>query len=162
MDLSKEANPLTKDFASETSKQTQVFGEGVKKIIKLDEKYDVSVFGLGEVYEMMSVERIRKKLLKKYGSGTLYLAPNKKHIQRGITLGEMKRALISSGSEFLAKGFADSPPWNSNPRGEDNKRNYSPFIVLIAKIIFFFLVRIEFLQAGPRHSHMIYCLVKGK
>lgn len=134
----------------------------VKKIIKLDEEYDVAVFGLGEVYEIMSVEIIRKKLLKKYGSGTMYLASNKNHIQRGITLGEMKCALISSGNEVLAKGYADSPPWNSNPRGEDNKRRYNPFVVLAAKIIFFFLVRIEFLQAGPKHSHMIYCLAKDQ
>jgi hypothetical protein len=126
----------------------------------LNENYGREIFGLGEVYEIMSVENIRKSLLKKFSTGTLYLTANKSHIQRGLTLGDLENHLISSGFTILDKGYADSPPWQSKPRGKDNRRNYSPFSTSISKIIFFFLVRIEFLMKGPKNSHMVYCLVK--
>lgn len=132
------------------------------KYLDLNDRYDAEIFGLGEVYEIMSVERIRKGLQKKFQSGTLCLSPNKNHIQRGMTLDDLSSQLTDAGSTILARGYADSPPWQSKPRGKDNRRNYSPIIVSISKLIFFFLVRMEFLVRGPKNSHMIYCFVKNK
>ena len=129
------------------------------KKIDLSQAYQTEIFGLGEVYEIMSVERIRQKLRKKFPSGTLCLSSNIGHL-RGITLEEMTNQLTSEGFLVLEKGYADSPPWHSNPRGKENSRNYSPVITQISKIIFFFLVRLEFLQASAKNSHMIYCLIK--
>lgn len=130
------------------------------KYLDLNDSYKAEIFGLGEVYEIMSVERIRKRLLGKFRSGTLCLSPNKSHIQRGVTLDDLTGQLADSGFTILDKGYADSPPWQSKPRGKDNRRNYSPLIINISKIIFFFLVRMEFLQENPKCSHMIYCLAK--
>lgn len=130
------------------------------KYLDLNDSYEAEIFGLGEVYEIMSVERIRGRLLGKFQSGTLCLAPNKSHIQRGMTLDDLASQLADSGFTVLEKGYADSPPWQSKPRGKDNRRNYSSLIINISKIIFFFLVRIEFLRENSRRSHMIYCLAK--
>jgi hypothetical protein len=130
------------------------------RCLDLNSRYKVEIFGLGEVYEMMSVERIRKRLIGKFQSGTLYLSPNKSHIQRGMTLDDLMNQLADSGFQILDKGYADSPPCQSRPRDKDNRRNYSPLIVSVAKIIFFFLVRMEFLRENAKRSHMIYCLVK--
>jgi hypothetical protein len=77
-----------------------------------------------------------------------------------MTLNDLAGQLADSGFTILEKGYADSPPWQSKPRGKDNRRNYSPLIINISKIIFFFLVRMEFLRENSRRSHMIYCLAK--
>jgi hypothetical protein len=108
----------------------------------------------------MSVERIRKKLQKKFRNGTLYLSSNKNHIQRGMTLKELEKRIADEGFQVSKKGYADSPPWQSAPRNSENRRNYNPFLVKISKIIFFFLVGMEFLRESPERSHMIYCFVK--
>jgi hypothetical protein len=110
----------------------------------------------------MSVENIRKRLLSEFRSGTLCLASNKSHIQRGVTLNDLSSQLTNSSFIILDKGYADSPPWQSKPRDKDNRKNYSPFIIKISKIIFFFIVKTEFLRKNPKRSHMIYCLIKNK
>jgi hypothetical protein len=132
--------------------------DGIEKI-DLSQEYKSEIFGLGEVYEIMSVENIRKKLLKKFRSGTLYLASNKGHIQRGMTLDDLENQLSGSGFVILEKGYADSPPWQSKPRGKNNRRNYPSLIISISKMIFFFLVRLEAIREGSENSHMIFCLV---
>lgn len=40
-------------------------------------EYEIS--GLGELYEIASVEKLREKLKKKYGDGIVFLASNKNH-----------------------------------------------------------------------------------
>ena len=129
------------------------------KYLDLNNNYKAEIFGLGEVYEIMSVERIRKKLLAKFLNGTLCLSSNKNHL-RGMTLDDLVNQLTNDGFTILEKGYADSPFWQSKPRGKNNRRNYNPLIINISKIIFFFLIRMEFLRENPKHSHMIYCLVK--
>ena len=37
--------------------------------VDIQNSYQTEIFGLGEVYEIMSIERLRKKLLKKYFAG---------------------------------------------------------------------------------------------
>lgn len=129
------------------------------KYLDLNDSYKTEIFGLGEVYEIMSVERIRKRLAGKFQNGTLCLSSNIGHL-RGMTLDDLTSQLTDSGFTILDKGYADSPPFHSRPRGKDNSRNYSPLIVNISKIIFFFLVKMEFLRENSNRSHMIYCLAK--
>lgn len=123
--------------------------------INLKEKYQREIFGLGEVYEIISVNFLRKKLLRKFKSGVLYLASNKNHSLREL------KDLIHKGEELVIKeGYVDSPPWSSRPRGQENKKSYNWLIVFLAKIIFYFLVRFEFFWQNPKKSHMIYLLTK--
>lgn len=128
--------------------------------INLEEKYQREIFGLGEIYEIISVNHLRKKLLKKFKEGALCLASNKNHSSRGYNFYELEKRLEEW--KILKKGYVDSPPWGSQPRNEENKQSYNLFIVFLVKIIFNFLVRLEFLWQGPEKSHMIYCMVKNK
>ena len=128
--------------------------------LALNKPYQIQIFGLGEVYEIMSVESLRKKLWQKYDSGWLYLATNKDHKGRGITLEDLEDYLRNQQSTIIKKGYVDSPPWSSRPLGERREKEYNKIIVFLAQIIFFFLLRLEFLWQGKKKSHMIYCLVR--
>lgn len=87
--------------------------------------FEGEIKGLGEVYEIMSVERLRKSLKKDYGRGCLYLAPN------------------SYWWNYLDRrdGGVDCPPWKSKPGSGKGKPNFLK--TFLAKIIFWFLVRYE-------------------
>jgi hypothetical protein len=132
------------------------------KIIELSEKYQRDIFGLGEVYEIMSVERMRRRLLNKYGGGKIYLASNKNHGGKGITLKELEFFLKEAGIIPAEKGFIDSPPWPSSPLKADDKKSYGKFIIATSKIIFWFLIRLESLWEGSKKSHMIYIFSQKK
>jgi len=135
------------------------FSKELKKI-NISETYQTEIFGLGEIYEIMSVENIRKKLLAKFSDGELYLASNYAHSKRGCALEELASYLEKQNITIIEQGFADSPPWNSKPLSGDSKKSYAKIIISLAKIIFFILVRIEFIWKGPAKSHMIYCLTQ--
>ncbi|PIS42621.1 MAG: hypothetical protein COT24_02375 [Candidatus Kerfeldbacteria bacterium CG08_land_8_20_14_0_20_40_16] len=128
--------------------------------ISLSQSYQREIFGLGEVYEIMSVERLRKKLLKKHSYGTLYLASNQQHNNRGVVLEELAKQLAGQNYSILAKGFVDSPPWRSAPLEKEIKKSYNKLIIAAAKIIFYLLIKIEFLWQGRKKSHMVFGLVK--
>ena len=84
----------------------------------MDEPYTTEIKGFGEVYEVMSVERLRKKLLKRYGANyTLYLV--------SLRLG----------------GFVDCPPWNSKPRAKHRK--LSRVATTLARFIFAMILPLE-------------------
>ncbi len=128
----------------------------VKKI-NLKEPYQAEILGLGEVYEIMSVEKIRKRLAKKYTDGELYLASNKSHSDRGLTLVELSLYLENQGITVRQQGYTDSPPWLSKPLTKAEKKSYSPIILFLAKTIFVFILPMEFIWQGSRRSHMIFC-----
>ena len=44
------------------------FSKELKKI-NISETYQTEIFGLGDIYEIMSVENIRQKLLAKFSDG---------------------------------------------------------------------------------------------
>lgn len=134
---------------------------GIRKI-NLKEEYTRPILGLGEIYEIMSVERKRKNLLRKFGQGEIFLAANKEHSGHGITLADLKNYLKSQGFNILDTGYIDSPPFASRPLSPDQKRFYADnlFINYFAKIIFWFLIWLEFLWQGPKKSHMVFGLVK--
>lgn len=133
------------------------------KKLSLRQKYQPKIFGLGEVYEQISVERKRKRLKNEFGSETLFLCSNKNHSQRGLTLEDLKEKVRKQKYQVLANGFADSPPWKSQPRqaGKSLFLNYS-LLVILAKLFFRFLVIFEFLWQGKNASHLIYVLGRKK
>ncbi|OGI17225.1 MAG: hypothetical protein A2Z52_01525 [Candidatus Moranbacteria bacterium RBG_19FT_COMBO_42_6] len=126
--------------------------------VDIQNSYQTEIFGLGEVYEIMSIERLRKKLLKKYFAGKLFLSSNKKHSGRGMTLDDLKKYLYNK--KIVASGFVDCPPWPSAPLGHQERENYPYPIVLLAKSIFFILILFEPLWRNPQRSHMTYCFSK--
>ncbi|PIY97240.1 MAG: hypothetical protein COY66_00635 [Candidatus Kerfeldbacteria bacterium CG_4_10_14_0_8_um_filter_42_10] len=128
--------------------------------INLSQTYQREIFGLGEIYEIMSVERLRKKLSKKHHSGTLYLASNQQHGNRGMRLEELAEYLTSQNGLILEKGLVDSPPWNSAPLEKGVKKQYNKLIIVVAKTIFYLLIRLEFLWRGQKKSHMVFGLVR--
>ena len=62
-------------------------------IIKQDiqKRYECEILGFGEVFEIISVERIRKKLIRKHQDGVFYLSSNRDHSGRGFTKEEVER-----------------------------------------------------------------------
>lgn len=132
------------------------------KKISLTEKYQREIFGLGEIYEIMSVEQLRKRLWKKYGNGILFLASNKQHNKRGVNLNELKKHLQEQNLEIIKAGYVDSPPWASAPLSESTKKDYRKIIKIFAQIIFWFLIKVEFFWQRPLKSHMIYSMTKNK
>jgi hypothetical protein len=130
--------------------------------LDLENPYRAKIAGLGEIYEIMSVERIRRKMKKKYSGATLHLASNRDHGSRGLSLGELENNLQNENKKILEKGFADSPPWKSSPLAEGQSKKYSSFTIFFAKIIFWFLIRVEFLWQGRAASHMVFVLTEKK
>lgn len=131
----------------------------IKKIV-LAETYQTEVLGLGEIYEIMSVEHLRKKLLKTFPSGDLYLVSNYSHSKRGLSGKEFISELKEKNITIWEKGFVDSPPWNSNPLSLGKKKCYGKATIFFAKFIFFILIYLEFFWRGPKKSHMLYCFSK--
>jgi len=107
---------------------------------KFDKPFEGEVRGLGEVYEVMAVERLRKKLVRIYGKGKLYLVPY-------------------SHKEFLPEidGVVDCPPWESRLKDIGNKP--SKIKVWLAKPIFWILIK-YFEEAGIRvcEPHMAFMI----
>lgn len=127
------------------------------KSITLDQPYETEILGLGEVYEIMSVEALRRKLRRKYHSGRLYLVSNSSHSGRGYALRELNSRLAKERIPIVRNGFVDSPPWSSRPLSAGNRKDYPRAIIFLAELIFSILIPWEFLWRGPRKSHMLYC-----
>lgn len=122
--------------------------------ISLEEKYQPKIYGLGEIYEMVSVERERKRLKERFGSGILFLCPNRQHSGRGLTPEELITKVKKSGYQILESGFVDSPPWKSAPGKKKNWRLPISWVEIIFKV----LVILEFLWEGKKNSHLVYVL----
>jgi len=109
-------------------------------IIKLDvhEPYACEVKGFGEIFEIKSVERIRKRLKRKYKNGVLYLSSNKDHSGRGFTREELERAIRDDGLEVEESGYADAPPWRSEPieEGDMSSKMSIPILPVVVPFIF--------------------------
>lgn len=132
------------------------------KKINISETYKTEIFGLGEVYEIMSVENKRKNIAKIFPKGIIYLASNKNHSGRGMTLKELEFFAKDNSIKPTKIGFADSPPWLSCPLNKENKKRYPATIVLVSKIIFWFFIKLEKFWESPKKSHMIYLFSEEK
>jgi hypothetical protein len=135
------------------------FSREIKKI-NLSETYQTEILGLGEIYEIMSVECLRKKLSKTFPAGELYLVSNYSHSKRGLIGKEFISELKGQDIIIWEKGFVDSPPWNSSPLTLSEKKQYDKTTIFFAKLIFFILIPLEFFWKGPKKSHMLYCFSK--
>lgn len=111
--------------------------EGIIKL-NVHETYTCEVKGFGEVFEIKSVERIRKKLKRKYKNGMLYLSSNKDHCGRGYTREELERTLREDELEVEESGYADAPPWRSDPieEGETSSKMSIPVLPAVVPFIF--------------------------
>lgn len=140
----------------------------MEKMVDLDlnQEYQREILGLGEIYEILSVNRKRLLLKKKFKQGRLFLASNKDHGGRGFSLTEIKKKVISHypQKKILDAGYVDCPPWVSTPRelGKRNKIIYNKSIVFLAKAIFNFLIFFEPFLAKPKTAHMVYVLGRKK
>jgi len=109
-------------------------------IIKQDinTRYNCEILGFGEIFEIKSVERIRKRLAKKYKNGILYLSSNKDHSGRGFTREELERAIKDEGYELLESGYADAPPWKSDPleSGQKSPKMEIPILSKLGPLLF--------------------------
>lgn len=133
--------------------------ENKTAIIKLalNQPYQPEIMGLGEIYEIISVEYRQKILQQKFEKGIMFIGANKNYRGRGLTLSRLKRKVCQEGFEVLASGFVDSPPWPSRPRvGNKSPLLKYLWLVMLAKFISKILVFLEFLWQGDRFSHMIY------
>lgn len=110
--------------------------EGILKL-NLTDKYKCEIKGLGEVFEIVSVETLRKSLLAKYNHGFLFLASNRDHSGRGFSKEDLETEIIIDKLKLISSGYADAPPWRSNPKEQSEKGlAYSKFIICLAEILF--------------------------
>jgi len=130
--------------------------QGVK-VLDINEEYCVEILGLGEIYEIASVERLRKRLRKKYGGGILFLASNKDHSGRGLTLEELVEYVKSHGLKVIEAGYVDSPPWPSRKKEVPRNVVEHAIILSLARRIFDVLSNFERLTSSRRRAHMVYC-----
>jgi len=132
-------------------------------IIKLDmsEPYTCEVKGFGEIFEIKSVERIRKRLKRKYKDGMLYLSSNKDHSGRGFTREEMEKAIRDDGLEVEESGYADAPPWQSDPieEGETSSKMNFPILPLVVPFIFTLWIPLfEGFYRKRKKAHIVWAL----
>ena len=130
--------------------------------LNLENEYKPQIKGLGEIYEKTSVSYLQRRLIKKYQGGVLFLSSNKEHRGRGLTKEELEVYVKKQHYQILISGFIDSPPWISNPKKSSSKAVNFGLLIFISKAIFWFLVRLEKLWEGKKHSHMVFCFVKNK
>jgi len=127
--------------------------------LKLNQKYKTQVLGWGEIYEIISVEKKKILLKKRFKQGVLFLVSNKDHSNQGLKLKKLEEKISRQGYRILAKGFVDSPPWPSVLR-QSRKNSFLnlPWLKLMIANLFKVLVLFEFLWQGKKKSHMIYVL----
>ncbi len=111
--------------------------EGIEKL-NINNKYCCEIKGFGEIFEIKSIERIRKRLKNKHGEGLLYLASNKDHSGRGFIKEEVENHLQTDDLKLIASGYADAPPWKSKPLQSGEKSNViqNPLLSAIIPILF--------------------------
>jgi nucleoside-diphosphate-sugar epimerase len=132
------------------------------RILNLNNKYHVEIFGFGEIYEIVSVEMLMKKLKRKYGDGVLLLAQNKDHSGEGLTLEELIGYAKLRNLLIVKAGYVDSPPWFSKRRESPRSIiNFAP-ILFITRKIFYILSNLEKFTASKYKAHMIYVFLKAK
>ena len=130
-------------------------------IIKQDIRqcYECEVLGFGEVFEIISVERIRKRLLRKYGDGQLYLSSNKDHSGRGFTKEEVEKTIINDELELLDSGYADAPPWKSDPleSGQTSPKMKNKVVSKMVPVLFHvWIPLLERYYRKRRRAHVVW------
>jgi hypothetical protein len=127
------------------------------RTLNINENYRVEILGLGEVYEIASIERLRKRLKKTYGNGILFLASNRDHSSRGLTLEELIEYVKSCGLKATEAGYVDSPPWPSRKRETPRSLISHVIIIFLARRLFDVLSGFERFTSSRRRAHLVYC-----
>ena len=112
----------------------------MKFIVKQDinKPYTCEILGFGEIFDIISIERIRKILIKKYKKGTLFLSANKDHGGDGNTRENLIMHVEKRGYQVLVYGYADAPPWKSDPlkSGQQSAKMNIPWLLILLPILF--------------------------
>lgn len=124
--------------------------------LPLNNRYTTDIRGIGELYEIISVNKLRKRLLKTYSKGILFLLPRGSMSMKGLSYFERK---IEIGNrKIIEKGFVDCPPWRSNPKEGDNDVVRHKFLKWLSIILIHFLINFEFLWR--KRGHIVYFLIQ--
>jgi len=119
------------------------------KVLYSDEKYGIPILGSGEIYEIISVNRLLKILDKKYGKCRVYLMDNKEHNNDFSKI--VRKAQEDGSTEVLETGFVDVPPWKSSLR-ESPRRLIPPRFFCE----FLFKILVQFERRNAKSAHMKY------
>lgn len=130
---------------------------------EINDDYTCRIFGLGELFEIVSVNYVLKKLRRRYKSGMIYLASNKSHSGRGFTLKDLEEEIEKDGLKLVSSGFADAPPWKSNPREGENQSFTIRVLVLpqFAKVLFHVWIPLcERFYRNEHRAHIVWAFGK--
>lgn len=105
--------------------------------------FDGVIRGFGEVYEIMSVEKLRRHLNLKYGN------------RYKLILAEYPFEI-----NCVEKGVVDNPPWECSPRQPGNYRKLHPVLKYLSAIVFCFLIYLEPLWGRFKRPHLFYAVVR--
>ena len=148
-----------KNTISENSKEKllQIIKTGVSSetedihVLQITEKYDIPVHGIGEIYEIKSVEKLRKRLLREYYSGLLILIPNIIILDTS----ENTEYLDNITTEF---GYTDCPLWSSKPKPDGSPPN--KLVQILLKPVIYILVLLEGAFPTQATPHIKYLFIK--
>ena len=133
----------------------------VKKI-RLDAEYEIPLYGPGDLYEQMSVNHLRRRLLALAKGGTLFLVSNADHAPGdGLTRDELIELAKSEEKLIIDEGFTDTfiLPATRQAPGAASPYIRNRLLAGLTRLLFLLLVRLEPVFAGPKRSHMRYILV---
>lgn len=112
--------------------------------------FDGVIRGYGEIYEMISVERIRRKMLKRYGSKVKF------YLMEELTLHFIDE------DRFIEVGEVDNPPWKCLPRSIGNYKRINPLFMALSVAIFKVMVLFESpIWSRFYKPHLYYCVMKN-
>jgi len=130
--------------------------------LRLEEEYPIKTNCLSDIYEKKCVERIQKKLGKKYKGGTLFIALNKENLwneNKGIELNKLIDVIEENGYEIIYYGFINSRRFNSRKVTKEGNSILLLRIPIIACFIRLYLIissTSEFLFESREYARKIY------
>ncbi len=130
--------------------------------LDINDEYNIEITGFGDIYEVVSVRVLMKRLKKRHGGGLIYLCSNSEHGGRGMSLEGLEAFVRDKNGEVAEKGFVDVPPWRSRPRAKGTKNPLIRYETLnrIAGLVSLALVPLERFTRSKKRTHMVYCFFK--
>ncbi len=127
--------------------------------LNIDDEYNVKITGFGDIYEIVSVRMLMKRLKRQYGPGLIYLCSNSGHGGRGMSLEELEAFVSRINGDVAEKGFVDVPPWRSRPRAGGTKNPLIRYESLnhVARLASLLIVPFERFIRSKERAHMVYC-----